>query len=172
MVAQQRNVRTPANQVIISRKVGSPQEALLTEFDSVRHKEEQRHEYRCLNQHRQTSTHRAYAILTIKRHGFLLFLQSVFLLRILSVYLIYVRLQCFHLSRRDKRFPSSRNNNNLNDDSHQQDNDTHAKSPSRKPVEQVDGKPTVNPADDRPSQVYQVFQLLILVLEAQIVAGK
>ena len=91
VVAQSPDIGAPRDQIVVSREVISPKEALLTQLNGIRYEIEHRNPDWHLNQHGQTAAERTGTILRIEGHRLLLALQGVLFVRILRIDGFYLR---------------------------------------------------------------------------------
>ena len=161
MVANQPDVGVPLEDWVKGAQVVHPQELLTTKLDGIRHEVEHRNPNRHLNQHWQATRQWTNTILGILCHHRLLLLHLVLWLVELSGSCLELWLQHTHLGRTHIALLYHRVGDELEEQCDENQYDTHWEYIAQ-PVEYVECEETVDPADDRPSQINEFLELQVL----------
>ena len=168
-VVHPEDARAPMDDVVIGGEVLGPQERLLAQLDGGREETEHRPQDRELEEHRKTAAHHVDTRLLVQVHGRLLFLHGVFLLGILGVDLVQFRPEDLHFRGGRKALVGERQDDQLDEDGHQEDDETEALDELAQPVEQRDDHPLGDQADDPAAQRNHLLVGVVIGLEPLVV---
>ena len=161
MVTDEPEVLAPADDVVVCAQVVSPEEGLSAQFDGVGQEVEEGNPDGGLKEHGQTAAHGTYAILAVDLHHFLLLLHGVLLLGIFLAEGVNLGFQHTHLGAAHVALLGGGINQYLHDEGEQQQHNAHGQTPSVQPVEEIEDEEAVDPLEQGPAKVDDVFQLQV-----------
>ena len=164
MVPVQRNVERKVKYRVEAAQVVRPQEMLLSQLYGGREEAEHRIQDRQLQEHRETSAHRADSGAPVKLHHRLLLFQGILLLRIFLVQLVHLRLDDSHLGGRNVRLDSERGYYKLYEYGKYQYDDTEIGDILAQEIERRDNDTAADEAYDRSAQRDYPLVMLVVVL--------
>ena len=126
MVAIEGDVEGQVEDAVVARQVVSPPQFLATKLNRRGEETEHSPQNRKLNQHRNTTAHRADASLLVEFHCRLLLFHCILLTGILLVQRVNLGFEHTHLGRRLIRLVGQREDDGLDNQSHNEDNPTEA----------------------------------------------
>ena len=162
MVSYEPQIGMPFYDRVIGGEVVYPEERLSAELYGVRHEVEHRYPDRHLYEHRETSGHHTHAVFLLEEHYLLLLLHLV--LRLVEVFCLLVqdRAKHTHLGRRHVALLHHRIGDSLENEGDKYNHDAHRYAERCQPVEDVECKPAVDDAEQRPAEIYKTLQLEFL----------
>ena len=162
VVAYEPDVLTPLNNRVERGKVLHPQETLAAQLNGVGHVVEHGNPDGHLYDGRQASAKRAYAILRVHLHHGLLFLHLV--LRLVKLFggLVKLWFQHAHLGRAHVAPFHQGECDDLEQQCDENEHNAHVEAEFCEPVKHIDGKPAVDDANERPTQINKPLHLQVL----------
>ena len=158
MVAQEPEVGVPLDDGVVGGEVGYPQEALAAQLNGVGHEVEHGYPNGHLNKHGQAAGERTDAVFGVLAHHGLLLFHLIFRLVELSSGGIQLRLEHAHLGRTHVAFLHQRIGDELEQKGDENEDDAHVDIQPREPVENIEGEPSVDDTEERPSQVDEALE--------------
>ena len=162
MVANEPQVGIPTDEFVVGRKIVCPKELFATQGNGVGNEVEEGNPDGHLNEHRQATAHGADTVFAVKLHHLCLLLHGILGFGILGIQSIYLGLENSHASTAQVALLGGGVDEDLNNDGEQKQYNAHVHAETGEEVEQGQDNPTVDDAEQRPAQIYEVLQFEVL----------